>query len=342
MDRILRQNGAFDTLTRWLTIDEVCHIAGISRSTFYKWRNDGHGPQMRRLPIGTIGIKQEWLDESLDHLPVKTAHLTPSGPWVSPPGPRGQRARSAPEWSSTIDPCERLELNGRIGSHGRKPLMAAAKKPAPGAVTRRARTQRDDSRARLVEAALGILLEGGIDAVRIDDVVAQVGVTKGSLYWHFSDRTELIREALLEHVRRLNAEVVEGVNSAITEAVTTDDYLVRIAPFIIDPYDPAQSLDRRRRLTLMMQAHADPVFAPLIREVQARSLAVYTDLMREAQTKGFIRPELDPAAVAAALHAINFGSVIIDVLGEGAPSRDAWWGLMMFFIGSLFTPPGAA
>ena len=70
MERNLRKNGAFDTLTRWLTIDEVCHIAGISRSTFYKWRNDGHGPQMRRMPNGTIRIKQEWLDEWLDHLPA--------------------------------------------------------------------------------------------------------------------------------------------------------------------------------------------------------------------------------------------------------------------------------
>jgi AcrR family transcriptional regulator len=217
-------------------------------------------------------------------------------------------------------------------------MAAKKKKSVSTAASARAGSPRDDSRARLIDSALAMLLERGIDAVRVDDVVAEVGVTKGSLYWHFSDRTELIREALLEHVRRLNAEVVEGVTSAISESASTSDYLVRIAPFIIDPYDPAQSQDRRRRLTLMMQAHADPVFAPLIREVQMRSLAVYTDLMREAQAKGFIRPDLDPAAVATALHAINFGSVIIDVLGDGAPSRDAWWSLMMFFIGSLFTP----
>lgn len=201
--------------------------------------------------------------------------------------------------------------------------------------------RRADSRALLVDAALRILLERGIDAVRIDDVVAQVGVTKGSLYWHFSDRDALIKEALLEHVRRLNEQFVTGVSEAITEAASTTDYLLRIAPFIVDPYDPRQSEDRRRRLTLMLEAHSHPAFAPLIREVQLRSLAVYTELMSEAQAKGFIRPELDPAAVATALHAINFGSIIIDVVGEGGPTREAWWGLMMFFIGSLFTPPGS-
>jgi|GEM_PF-746669 len=201
---------------------------------------------------------------------------------------------------------------------------------------------REDSRARLVDVALRVLLEKGIDAVRVDEVAAEVGVTKGSLYWHFSDRNALIKEALLEYVRRLNAELVDGISSAIVEATSTNDYLARIAPVLIDPFDPVKARDLKQRLHLMMQANADPQFAPLIREVQVRSLTVYTDLMREAQSKGFIRPELDPMAVATALHAINFGSVIIDVVGDEGPKRDAWWGLMLFFIGSLFAPPEAA
>ena len=201
---------------------------------------------------------------------------------------------------------------------------------------------RHDSRTQLVDVTLRILLERGIDAVRVDEVAAEVGVTKGSLYWHFSDRNDLIKEALIEHVRRLNEEFVEGVGSAIATADSTTDYLVRIAPFIVDPFDPQQSETRRRRLSLILEAQASPEFAPLIREAQLRSLNVYADLMRDAQTRGFLRADLDSLAVATALHAINFGSIIIDVVGEGGPSRDAWWGLMFFFIGSLFETPPAS
>ena len=202
--------------------------------------------------------------------------------------------------------------------------------------------QREDSRAKLVDVALRILLEKGIDAVRVDEVVAAAGVTKGSLYWHFSDRNSLIKEALHEYVRRLNAELVDGISSAIAGATTTNDYLARIAPVLVDPFDPVKAHDLAQRLSLMIQAKADPELAPLMREVQVRSLTVYTDLMREAQSKGFIKPELDPRAVATALHAINFGSVVIDVVGDEGPTRDAWWGLMLFFIGSLVAPPEAA
>lgn len=208
----------------------------------------------------------------------------------------------------------------------------AAKKPPKQPVARA------DSRSLLVETTLDIVLEHGIEAVRIDDVLARVGLTKGSLYWHFTDRTDLVKAALLEYVRRLNEDFVSGMESAIAESDNQTDYLLRIAPFIVDPYDPQQSLARRQRLTLLLEANANPDFAPMMQEVQAKSLTIYAELMRNAQSRGFLRADLDPRAVATALHAINFGSIIIDVVGDAGPSREAWWGLMTFFISQLFSP----
>lgn len=61
-----------------------------------------------------------------------------------------------------------------------------------------------------------MILEHGVDAVRIEDVVAEVGVTKGSLYWHFEDREALVKAALAEHIRRLNAATIAGGCCALT------------------------------------------------------------------------------------------------------------------------------
>jgi len=62
-----------------------------------------------------------------------------------------------------------------------------------------------DSRSQLIEATLQIILDRGINAVRIDAVAAEVGVTKGSIYWHFQDRQSLIKAAFAEQIRRLSA-----------------------------------------------------------------------------------------------------------------------------------------
>jgi AcrR family transcriptional regulator len=195
------------------------------------------------------------------------------------------------------------------------------------------------SRTQLIDVTLRIILEHGVDAVRIEDIVAEVGVTKGSLYWHFEDREALIKEALAEHLRRLNASIVEGVSAAIATAASKDDYLAQIAPFIVNPYDEAQVRERWQRLVVMAETRKDPELAAMMREVQSRSLAVFVELMSEAQKQGVLRDDVDPKAVATALSAMNLGSNIIDVLGDHGPEPEAWWSLMSFFIGALFPPP---
>lgn len=195
-----------------------------------------------------------------------------------------------------------------------------------------------DSRSQLIDVALRIILERGIDAVRVEDIVSEVGVTKGSLYWHFEDRNALVKAAIAEHIRRLSAEMVEGVSRAISESMTKDDYLIRISPFIANPYDKDQVRERWGRLAVLVETRNDPELAEMMHDVQARHLAVFVELMTEAQQSGKLRHDLDPRAVSVALNAMNLGSNIIDVLGDDAPDAGAWWGLMSFFIGSLFPP----
>ena len=42
------------------------------------------------------------------------------------------------------------------------------------------------------------LLRGGVEAVRVEKLARALGVTKGSFYWHFTGRTELLESLLRE------------------------------------------------------------------------------------------------------------------------------------------------
>jgi AcrR family transcriptional regulator len=47
-----------------------------------------------------------------------------------------------------------------------------------------------------VRAGFEALVRGGAEAVRVEPLAVQLGVTKGSFYWHFADRGELLRQML--------------------------------------------------------------------------------------------------------------------------------------------------
>jgi AcrR family transcriptional regulator len=47
-----------------------------------------------------------------------------------------------------------------------------------------------------VDAAIEVLVDHGVDAVRVDVLARQLGVTRGSFYWHFKDRDDLLRSLL--------------------------------------------------------------------------------------------------------------------------------------------------
>src|SRR3954462_3782441 len=52
-------------------------------------------------------------------------------------------------------------------------------------------------RERWIEGGLDALASGGPDAVRIEALAKDLGVTKGGFYWHFADRRSLL-DAMLD------------------------------------------------------------------------------------------------------------------------------------------------
>lgn len=52
-----------------------------------------------------------------------------------------------------------------------------------------------------IAAALHNLVESGIHSVKIEALASKLGATRGSFYWHFSDRAELLEELLSAWMR---------------------------------------------------------------------------------------------------------------------------------------------
>lgn len=67
---------------------------------------------------------------------------------------------------------------------------------------------KDLSRDDWVLAALAALVEGGIGAVRVERLAKALKVSKGSFYWHFSDRPDLLSALLDLWERDFTAQLI--------------------------------------------------------------------------------------------------------------------------------------
>src|ERR687893_303054 len=101
------------------------------------------------------------------------------------------------------------------------------------------------SREDWIGAALQALADDGPSGVAVERLAARLGTTKGSFYWHFKDREELITEALATWEREDTDAVIEEMKE-ISDPVERRGRQAR-APQA--PRLPRPDLPRARLLT---------------------------------------------------------------------------------------------
>ena len=155
-----------------------------------------------------------------------------------------------------------------------------------------------------VAAALEAMRRGGIAAVRIERLAADLGITKGSFYWHFRERDELL-EALLEYWSREMTDVEFERIRAIPMDLA--GRLLALAGDVLDRgmgrYDPA----------IRAWARSDRKVAAEVAQVDRRRVRALTKVFEEG---GF-------SAAAARIRARLFYTFLLGEPQVRAPRRES-------------------
>jgi AcrR family transcriptional regulator len=119
------------------------------------------------------------------------------------------------------------------------------------------------SRESWLTAAVEALRRGGIDGVRIDALARELGVSRGSFYWHFRDRGELL-ETILARWEEETAWLIAGASGALTPRERAFRYFELANA---SPYPP----DRE----IFAWARRDSKVARRVEAVEARRVAFF-------------------------------------------------------------------
>ena len=122
-----------------------------------------------------------------------------------------------------------------------------------------------------ISAAWDMLGENGLDGVRVEPLARRLGVTKGSFYWHFKDRQQLM-EALLD---RWFSIWDDQMLPDMEEAANPADRIWALFESVLG------RLTRGQTVSLRMMSHSDADVARRIDERDAQRLSFPTSQLVE-------------------------------------------------------------
>jgi AcrR family transcriptional regulator len=137
------------------------------------------------------------------------------------------------------------------------------------------------ARSDWVEAGLAALGREGPGGLRIEALADRLRVTKGSFYWHFRDREDLVDAVLIAWEAPSTADIIEQVRAL---PGGPEVQLRALAERVVRESEPGRLLETE--LAVRAWASFDPVPARRVRRVDAARLAFLTELLREIGFRG--------------------------------------------------------
>ena len=122
-----------------------------------------------------------------------------------------------------------------------------------------------------ISGAWDMLGENGLDGVRVEPLARRLGVTKGSFYWHFKDRQQLM-DALLD---RWFSIWDDQMLPDMEEAANPADRIWALFESVVG------RVTRGQTVSLRMMSHSDADVARRIEERDAQRLSFLTSELVE-------------------------------------------------------------
>jgi len=196
------------------------------------------------------------------------------------------------------------------------------------ASTRAVRVQPKQRRAAstidaLVEATIRALAEFGEAGFRVEEVLAETGTSKGSLYHHFTNRDGLIEAATLVEFSRQIATDTAAIRQALDGAETRDDLLARLDAINAASQHPDRAAGRAKRLRILGTAVNRPALWTALGQEQSKLTDSITRVIETGQRRGLVPTSIDARALGTFIQSYTLGRVIGDI--DPSPVDPAAW-----------------
>jgi AcrR family transcriptional regulator len=164
-----------------------------------------------------------------------------------------------------------------------------SRQPAAGS-TKGSEPRGSLSPADWINLAIERLVDHGIDAVRVDDLARRLSVTRGSFYWHFKDRDDLLKSVLKTWRDAATEQIIQRFDTRHPDPRVLIKDLISL-PFRGDRASRAANTE----LAIRAWARRDPMARQAVDEVDERRISYHAQVFSalgfpipEARSRAFV------------------------------------------------------
>ena len=160
-----------------------------------------------------------------------------------------------------------------------------------------------DTLDRLFGAAVELLAERGYDGTTVDDIVERAGVAKGTVYYHFRSKADLVAALLDDGLERLAALFEQEMKGARGPQA-------RLRALVHAELTYIQRYQAFSKLVMSEMWRVDRDWQESVRVLRERYASLFTAVIDEGVEAGAFRAGLDAQSTASAL----FGMIVTAAL----------------------------
>lgn len=194
------------------------------------------------------------------------------------------------------------------------------------------------TRQRLLTAVVDMMETTPPEDIHSEYVLQETGISRGSLYHHYEDFTELLEDAMLY---RFSAGV-EASTAAMENIVATARDKTEFFSLLEGVTRATQARKRADvrfdRARMLAMAQYNERFRLKLSEVQARLTDSLTGCIAQAQEKGWANPNVQARTLAVFIQAYTLGRLVDDVSATQMDDAD-WENLIAVVISQALGGP---
>ncbi|CAN7324788.1 TetR family transcriptional regulator [Rhizobium sp. LjRoot98] len=164
---------------------------------------------------------------------------------------------------------------------------------------RRTKAEAEETRNSILNAAERVFFEKGVSTASLDDVAKAAGVTRGAIYWHFSNKTDLF----LELYNTVNLPLEDMIARNVVQPGA--DVLCYIEKSAGDWLDQLAGDEHRQRIfTILLRCPYGEDLLPVLekqQEVDDRHTVMLDSAFDTARSEGFLNGNWTPQSATKAL-----------------------------------------